>query len=298
MSSLDESGRKANGHDCDATPLGQPATKKPNPSAAPRHSLVQERVSGHQQRAATCEHTCSLEAQRDQVYEEVKKRLDHNLNDEAQHELARLLSIVEQAKCQSLPQIIAEARVAISALLRKGPKLQLAQTIRYRLEMELLRHDGRFTSYLVKTTNGNPTVIVSFGILITLVIALIYNISLSLETRLSLIHLAEADAFTVAMAAFFGGVVSVLSRLHEFSKLRVFDPVFLFCNGLLKPYVGIILGIFVYALLKCGFIVVPGIEASAQHVWYVLGFLSGFSERFTKDLISRGEGVLASSKKS
>jgi hypothetical protein len=35
---------------------------------------------------------------------------------------------------------------------------------------------------------------------------------------------------------------------------------------------------------------------TAHQLW-VVGFLAGFSERFTQDLISRGEGILPAQKK-
>ena len=38
-------------------------------------------------------------------------------------------------------------------------------------------------------------------------------------------------------------------------------------------------------------------EVPRTHLLWVIGFLSGFSERFTSDIISRDEGVLGGKKK-
>jgi uncharacterized membrane protein len=104
----------------------------------------------------------------------------------------------------------------------------------------------------------------------------------------------------VASAAFLGGLVSILSRLKSFSRLGDFDHVFLFTNALFKPFIGVIFGLFAYAFWLSGLLPLdPKLIANASaHQLWVVGFLAGFSERFTQDLISRGEGILPAQKKS
>jgi len=239
----------------------------------------------------------------DALYTKLVSKLGVDLDDEVQYELARLLSIVEEARSKSLAALEREAEAAIWALVRKAPKLQFARTIRYRLEMELLRNNGKATRYLVSFTNGNPVAIVGVGVLITLLAGLFGHPALGWMFGHELI----ADTFLlegkhvnlVAVAAFFGGVVSVLSRFREFSKLRDFDPIFVFSNGLLKPYVGVLFAMFVYAFLASEFVPavkVPDDGANAANLWWAVGFLAGFSERFTKDIISRSEHILGGHK--
>jgi hypothetical protein len=83
--------------------------------------------------------------------------------------------------------------------------------------------------------------------------------------------------------------------LKDFADIKDFDPVFVFWTGVLKPYVGSILAIFVYAFLRSEFSPIKDVGPNLdqpQYAWWTIGFLSGFSERFTWDIISRSEGVL------
>jgi hypothetical protein len=240
----------------------------------------------------------------DKLYAKLVSKLDVHLSEEVQYELARLVSIREEAQSKpGLEAVQREAEAAIWALVRKSPKLQFARTIRYRLEMELLRNNGMATRYLVKFTNGNPVAIIGVGVILTLVLGLLGHLALAWkldEHFISKIFLLNGEYLpAVAAAAFFGGVVSVLSRFREFSKLRDFDPIFVFSNGFLKPYVGVLFAMFVYAFLEAGFVPslnIVGDGAKASYVWWAVGFLAGFSERFTKDIISRSENILGGQK--
>lgn len=230
------------------------------------------------------------------IYDDLAEKLDLELDDEVQYELARLLSIVQEAQAKQLEKVAHEAQVAMQGLLRPKPKLQFARTVRYRLEMELLRHNGLATRYIVRWSSGNPVAIVGLGVLLTCLIGLVHwSVLPHLPAWFAspLFAAESATLTTVAAAAFLGGVVSLLSRMREFSKLRDFDPIFLFWNGLLKPYVGIIFAIFVFAFLKSEFVPAVKLGSDTIYVWWVVGFLSGFSERFTRDIISKSEGAFS-----
>lgn len=233
------------------------------------------------------------------IYDTISDRLDLTLDDEVQYELARLLSIAQQAGAKNLAQVVAEAQVAMQGLLRESPKLQFARTVRYRLEMELLRNNGRATRHLVGWTDGNPVAIVGMGVLLTCLLTPLLYVGWQFLPHglMSGILPGTGEALPALIAsAFLGGVVSLLSRLREFSRVRDFDPIFLFWNGLLKPYVGIIFAFFVFAFLKSEFVPAVKLTADTVPVWWVVGFMSGFSERFTRDIISKGEGALSGGK--
>ena len=68
----------------------------------------------------------------------VCNHLNYHLNDEVQYELARLLYLLEVTEDSRIKKVMPEITVAVKALLSDEPKLQLARTIRYRLEMEAL----------------------------------------------------------------------------------------------------------------------------------------------------------------
>lgn len=232
----------------------------------------------------------------ERIYDDLAAKLDLELDEDVQYELARLLSIVQEAGNRRLEQIAHEAQVAMQGLLRAKPKLHFARTVRYRLEMELLRHNGFATRYIVRWSSGNPVAIVGLGVLFTCLIGLVHwSVLPHLPDWFQSPFFARESSMlmTVSAAAFLGGVVSLLSRMREFSKLRDFDPIFLFWNGLFKPYVGIIFGIFVFAFLKSEFVPAVKLGSDTIYVWWVIGFMSGFSERFTRDIISKGEGAFS-----
>jgi hypothetical protein len=99
-------------------------------------------------------------------------------------------------------------------------------------------------------------------------------------------------------AAFLGGLVSILTRLTSFSRLGDFDHLFLFFHTVSKPFIGVIFGLFAYALWQSGLLPLKEAaqEAELMQLW-TISFVAGFSERFANDLISRGEGILPSSQK-
>jgi hypothetical protein len=249
------------------------------------------------------------------LYDLVERHLERpgDRSEDVQHELVcwlRLLAATEAdlrpgtAGRQVLQRLEREASAAITALLSEQPSLVFARTLRYRTEMELLRHSNWLTRKLVNLSDGDPAVFVGAGVSLTMLAGVIGDVVL----RLLLLWWSagqgpDVGLLTVAEAAFLGGGVSVLARLREFScaKIRDFEPLFLFWNAVSNPLVAIIFGVFVYSLLTSGLVPleknVLASLASGGALW-AIGFLSGFSERFTSDIISRSEGVLGAGNRS
>jgi len=98
----------------------------------------------------------------------------------------------------------------------------------------------------------------------------------------------------MTIAGAIGGATSLFMRLNDIGSLSRWsaegDPLLLFYTGLLKPFIGIVAGLFAYAAASTGLVTiqVPGQAASPQVFYMAIAFLAGFSERFAKDLI---EGV-------
>jgi hypothetical protein len=98
----------------------------------------------------------------------------------------------------------------------------------------------------------------------------------------------------------FGSVVSILLRLSEFEGATRKSRQFLMMTGAMLPLVGAIFGAVTCALFASGIInfqfanagaPVNGIEG--PYFWVVVGFLSGFSERFTRGLLGKAESAVA-----
>lgn len=251
---------------------------------------------------------------RDALYAFVKAQLagPELHGEETQYELARWLHLLETTeadlkdgspKQEVLRRLEREAGAAIQALLSAKPEPVFARTLRIQAELSLLRHNGWLKRTLIRFTDGSPVLTVCLGAFVAAFAALLVLILQLTPVAGHLKALAplDAQAPSVVAAAFLGGLVSILSRLSGFSRLGDFDHLFLFANALFKPVIGVVFGLFAYAFWKSGFLPLDKalLEASLTpyQIW-VVGFLAGFSERFTKDLISRGENMLPAAKRS
>ena len=265
-----------------------------------------------------------LPAQRGALYEKVKTELAGNSlhDEEIQYELARWVELLDistdeltlpwkarrqagsqkTAKEALVQRLVRKAGAAIDALISDKPELVFARTLRIRAEMHLLRCNGLMSRGLIALTDGSPTMIVGLGALSAFAGGLIANLMWPwLQAKglgASLIPLDAVHAPLVAAAAYLGGMLSILSRLQAFSRLRDFDPMFLFLNALSKPFIGAVFGLFAYAAVKSGLVPLDQTVIDMQSLYslWALGFLAGFSERFTNDLVSRGEGLAAPKK--
>jgi len=58
----------------------------------------------------------------------------------------------------------------------------------------------------------------------------------------------------IVTAAFVGGVVSIATRMREFTRIRDLDPFAMFWTAMLKPLIGATLSVFLFATLAGGVI--------------------------------------------
>jgi hypothetical protein len=253
---------------------------------------------------------------RDALYQQIRATLGGSglQDEEIQYELARWVELLEtskddlregaRSKDDILLRLVREADVAVAALLSDKPELVFARSLRVQTENELLRHDGWLKRTLIRFTDGSPVLTVclgAFGAAAAGLASLLLQLTPFAIDLTAFIPFETANSSAIAGAAFLGGLVSMLSRLQAFSRLGDFDHVFLFFNALFKPLIGVIFGLFAFAFWKSGLLPLDKelLQASLTpyQIW-VVGFLAGFSERFANDLISRGEGLFAATKKS
>jgi hypothetical protein len=111
-----------------------------------------------------------------------------------------------------------------------------------------------------------------------------------------------ADARLILLACAFGcagSVVSLLLRLNEFESQKGKSRTFLALTGATLPIVG---GVFaaVISSLYASKLISVGIKddvANSASLYIVIGFLSGFSERFTRGLLSSAENSFVRSRR-
>jgi len=106
-------------------------------------------------------------------------------------------------------------------------------------------------------------------------------------------NIVEMEVTRVVVAALFGclgAVVSLLMRLAEFDKTRGKSKEFLILSGGTQPLVGGIFAAVVASIIVSEVVTVAGITHSSKlWLFVVVGFLSGFSERFTRSMLSVAE---------
>lgn len=95
-----------------------------------------------------------------------------------------------------------------------------------------------------------------------------------------------------AVSGCFGGVVSLLLRLHDFEIIKGKSRTFLRAYGGTQPLIGGIFACVLGALISAKIINISVGGNSDLSTWFfiVLGFLAGFSERFTRNLLHVAEG--------
>ena len=105
----------------------------------------------------------------------------------------------------------------------------------------------------------------------------------------------KSKALIFVVAATFGmlgAVVSVLLRLSEFENAQRRSRQFLRMTGVVLPLVGVVFACVTYALFTSDLINFgPAVEDNTSF-FIVVGFLSGFSERFTRGLLGSVEQSL------
>ena len=194
-------------------------------------------------------------------------------------------------------------------LLATPPKLALAQDERLRLQVENHRHAGWLTGTLAWVSAGSPVALVLLALGLSLVIWVVAFAVLGLMAQVdqeSALRAVDMTALaTVSYAAVVGGILSIATRLKEFSRVRDLDPFAMFWTALLKPLIGVLLTIFVLAALVGGVVSLgallgdnafdgygtpEGLSPQTIHVLWVIGFLAGFSEHFAWDFIDRAQG--------
>src|SRR5262249_41091577 len=109
----------------------------------------------------------------------------------------------------------------------------------------------------------------------------------SVESLSGFLITPSGEVLLAAIAGMFGSVVSLLLRIGEFESTKGRSQMFLTLTGATLPIVGLIFGAFIAALFssKLVNIGVGGSEGLNVWLYIAIGFMSGFSERFSRGFI-------------
>jgi hypothetical protein len=205
---------------------------------------------------------------------------------------AKLASILPALRRNGDPQVIANARTAAEHLKGDAPNLGLAADIIEELTFKQANNRMPASLYLM----------IGSALYTCVALSAIYVISASFlptapsryeawEKVFAAQDVAPWMVLVIALAGGLGAVASIGTRFGEFNASRGQDQWDLLLHGLTRPFIGVILSGFVIVALLAKMI--PLEIAQGTHKLYFLfaiAFVTGFSERFFRDMLARVEG--------
>jgi hypothetical protein len=267
------------------------------------------------QRASARHHECLTVEQLQSLRRRASER---EVEDDRAEELSAALGLAARIRARGLHIDAAFDRLSfiIDCVLAEKPRLILARDERLRLQREMHYQSGPISRTLARLSAGSPAALVLVALFISLVAWTIVVFTLHVTARQAVSDLAYEAFFmngkallVITSAAFVGGVVSIATRLREFSAVRDLDPFAMFWTALLKPLIGVVLALFLLATLagdviSFGFLgnnplelatgpngTAGTVKERTYYILWVLGFLAGFSERFAWDFVDRAQGA-------
>lgn len=224
----------------------------------------------------------------------ILKRIEKEIEPSLEKNLARLIHLLSDIEKSNNFLLLQKAEMAFVAMTKSKPNLELAELLIEDLE-DRLSVNVKVGSFLWRSlfTLNSPLSIVLFGIFVTTIlghIAVFLGYKLLNEMMISL-NLQFPLILITVLSAGWGSVLSMATRLTnaETKFYDVNDHRVLFLTGFFKPIIGVIFSLFISALVMSGFIPLNMNGGNDKYIFAIIGFLSGFSERFAKDIISKTE---------
>ena len=238
------------------------------------------------------------------VNEIVRKLANSELDEEVQVQLGRLRSFIAGFESGLMTVDYAESLlVAATALSAAKANILLAQGILWDLEFYLLYSGKGAGRLLARLTGGWPMVTAGMGMLaaaiVFLIIWAIFRTLNHFNGLPSFMWSGGPELMTAMLFGVVGGSLSILTRIQKPIDLQKLNPISLFLNCLFKPLVGAVFAGIIYCMLETnlfGGILKTGFVGDKEYLYIllvgVIGFISGFSERFAADAIGSVESTL------
>lgn len=160
-----------------------------------------------------------------------------------------------------------------------------------------------FEAQVLRWAGGSPLWAALFGALLSVGVAayLLFGFVAVIYSHLRAeIQLDPLVFAFMAFGAIGGAVTSVLTRLGDFAAMGRAKVELVFLNALVKPIVALLLSITVVALFASDAVNIAGFDIQVGKIvpnttdylkqlsiFWSVGFLSGFSERFARDVVGR-----------
>lgn len=229
--------------------------------------------------------------------------IDDATDAEVQIEASRILNLVAALGPQPEGWALTLIEAGIRALKAKNRNVNIAKFIRNRLEIESRNQKRGLVPWISRKLSDSPVYAMLVGVLSSGVVWLLVFIAvLAVGSELNKLagtdfYMSPVETKPLVFAAFVGSLVSLLSRINEFANLYIFDPFLVFLNSLLKPLIGTVFALTIYAIMKSHIVQLSGITLEVgpdnyRYVFWAFGFVAGFSERLAGDFIARAETVV------
>ncbi len=253
--------------------------------------------------AATAAMQAKAQTIRDDVAAAVHQRLNQPLSEAAQVELARLLTLLPRASAEQLVEREQAMMVVVDSLTGETPNVVIARALADELARSVQYSTGILSRqvYRVAGDSALGTLLASLFVFFVL-----FAVFMALFGP-PLVPAAEATGAesligVLIFSAAIGGIVSILTRLDTYAKLTTFNPLLVAATAFVKPLVGIAFACLVFAIFNAGLLSVATIgpfggsaatnPANVLGTVWIIGFLSGFSERFAKDFVEHAADTL------
>lgn len=237
--------------------------------------------------------TSTVHEKIDAVTSLIKEKLKPGLDKSLQTEIAKLLSLIPELAKPQHQQLIPLAEIAAVALLSETPNVILAKEIRENIHGHV--HPAPFTTMfrMFRGSSSPPTrVILGLGALLYFALPFLTFFLRREFMPEKVLGIDSSLLQLVAIGGALGSIVSIMVRIQDFALLKDADHSVLFFTGFFKPIIGSSFALFVFAILSSGLIPVTIDPAKATYFFAALAFVSGFSERFAKDVASKAEQVV------
>jgi hypothetical protein len=220
---------------------------------------------------------------------------------EVQEQLGRIHGIISCPYKDLTPTFSDSLLMATEALASPTPNVLLAQTILWDLEYYQLKSQTGMARVLAMLTGGWPMVTAGLGMITTgIIYGAIWVLVVLLGHYPPFLWSGGPELMTAILFGIFGGSMSILTRISSPATLQKLNPVSLFLNCFFKPLVGATFAAVIYCMLATGLLasVVTDKYTGDKAYLYVLfaaviGFVSGFSERFATDAIGQVEATVS-----
>ena len=239
----------------------------------------------------------------------IQPRLEHGLDERVQAEIASLTRLLANMPRAVVYRNRVFFEMAFDLLAAEHPNLVLVAQLRQALFVAMEQSAG--LGRLIATVFGKtPIQIVLCGIFSTFLFlfvaivlldqahAMLQTLGAPLEQLHPIVQLMQQMPLTqiivLVVAAFTGAVLSVLARFRNFLDSARTAPLLVYVTVATKPFVSIAFASFVYAVVACGLVTLPGVDLAAAgggYIVWVIGFLSGFSERFVQDFVAQADRI-------